>query len=111
MPFPLIFFSCNYKENGYIVSTYILILDIMKPKKTWIVSHLGTNFKYRIYDTFAFDQEAIRVVCPWVGLNSIFDLSDEAMVINEIIPSYIELKQENIKKATLQIRLKASDKE
>lgn len=83
--------------------------DILKT--TDIITHAGVSFKYRIYDTFAFWQDAIRVVFPWVWLNSIFDPEDEAMVIKEIIPSYIELKQEETKTATLQIRLKISDKE
>ncbi len=83
----------------------------MKPRKTGTVTHMGATYKYRVYDTRAFGQDAIRVVCPWVGLNDIFDPTDETMVIREMIPSHIELKMEASKNATLQIRLNANDKE
>lgn len=79
--------------------------------KKWIISYKWSKYTYTIKDEIAFWEKAIRVVCKWAWMNEIFAPEDLNLVINEIIPNYIDIKIEDNKSSNLQIRIRKSDKE
>lgn len=78
--------------------------------KKWFVNYNWNQYIYTVNDEIAFWEKAIRVVCKWAWMNEIFDPEDLNLVINEIIPDYIKIKNEDNKSSNLQIRIRRSDK-
>ena len=79
--------------------------------RKWIINYKGIQYIYTIKDEIAFWEKAIRVICKWAWMNEIFTPEDLDLVINEIIPNYIEIKLEDNKTSNLQIRIRVADKE
>lgn len=79
--------------------------------KKWTISHKWNIYKYSVKDEIAFWEKAIRIICKWAKMNEIFAPEDLDLVINEIIPSYIDIQLEENKTQTLQIRIRKSEKE
>lgn len=79
--------------------------------KKWVIKYKWNNYVYNVKDEVAFWDKAIKVICKWAWMNEIFSPEDLDLVINEIIPSYIDIRLEENKNSNLQIRIRKADKE
>ena len=79
--------------------------------KTWTITHKWNKYTYSVKEEIAFWEKAIRVICKWAKMDEIFAPEDLNLVINEIIPSYIDIRRQDNKTETLQIRIRKSEKE
>ncbi len=83
----------------------------MKNTEKWTINYNWKDYNYSIQDEIYSWEKAIRVICKWAWMNEIFAKEDLDLVLNEIIPNYLEIKTENNKSSNLQIRLRTMDKE
>lgn len=79
--------------------------------KKWVVNYKWNEYVYTVKDEIAFWEKAIRVVCKWAWMNEIFYPEDLDLVVNDIIPDYINIKLEENKSSNLQIRIRQADKD
>lgn len=82
-------------------------------KKTinWKKQYLGRVYDYNVINELYNWEKVIRVICNWAWMDEIFDKEDLDLVINEIIPTYIDIKLEDKKTENLQVRLRKRDKD
>ena len=79
--------------------------------KKWMINYKWNQYIYTVNEEIAFWEKAIRVICKWAWMNEIFDPDDLDLVINEIIPNYLDIKLDENKSSNLQIRIRQADKE
>lgn len=89
----------------------MLYLVIINNMKKWVVNYNWNQYGYTVKDEIVFWKKAIRVVCKWAWMDEIFATEDLNLVIRDIIPDYINIKQNENKSTNLQIRIRQSDKE